>query len=49
MMAQVAGGIGSGIPSVVATLDGVPTLVTVCVAFLVASVLMIALARRWRA
>ena len=48
-MAQVTGVIGSGVPSVVAPVDGLATLVTVCMAFLVASVLLIALARRWRA
>jgi hypothetical protein len=48
MVAQVAGVIGSGVPSVVAPVDGITTLVTVSVAFLVASVLFIALARRAR-
>ena len=48
MTAQVTGLIGSGVPSVVTPVDGVTTLVAVCVAFRAASVLLIALARRGR-
>jgi hypothetical protein len=48
MIAQLTGVFGSGVPSVVAPIDGVTTMVTICVAFLVASVLLIALARRGR-
>jgi len=49
MMAQVVGPIGSGVPSLVAPVAGVTTLVVVCLAFLVGSVLLIALARRRQA
>ena len=49
MMAQVIGPIGSGVPSVVAPVAGVTTLVVVCLAFLVGSVLLMVLARRRQA
>jgi hypothetical protein len=49
MMAQVVGPIGSGVPSLVAPVAGVTTLVVVCLAFLIGSVLLIALARRRQA
>jgi hypothetical protein len=44
--AQLSYVIGSGVPSLVAPMGGVATIVTVALAFLVASVLVMALANR---